>query len=139
MQNTRYSHHTRSSFAGPLFIVLLILAILSLVAFTLYRQQVDTLLRSLQPTCTVGVASATITVQAWSANNDCQLMTQGQDNFTGVNWLKLGATPVSQAGGNVSCEMDLSGRHVTVRDSSLNNSQGAVFCSMLNGGMLPPP
>jgi hypothetical protein len=60
---------------------------------------------------------ATITVRAWSANDDCQRMMYGQDNFTGVIWHNI--TPATTVDGPVACEMDINGRHVVVRGDGI--------------------
>jgi hypothetical protein len=118
----------RSSWIGYLIILLLILAICGVIGSTFYRQQFDNLLRNLEPSCSISAFGATITVQGWSANNDCQQMLYGGDNFTGVNW--SGATSASVVDGSVICEQDIDGRHVIVRDNGANS--GAVVCGMLN-------
>lgn len=102
---------------------------------TLYQQQLSVFFRNLEPSCSIGIGTTAVTVQAWSANDDCQKMLLGQDNFTGQNWLKLGASPVSDTSGAIVCEMDMQGRHVIVRDGSMSNN-GAAICAMMNG--LPP-
>lgn len=125
----------RRSWLTPILILLLIIVILGVCGFTFYRQQFDNLLRELKPSCTISAFGDTITVQGWSANDDCQKMIYGQDNFTGVNWLKGGAAPAN-ADGPIACEMDISKRHVTVRD---NVGNGGVVCTMLNPIMPLPP
>jgi hypothetical protein len=123
----------QASWLGYLVIVVLILAIGS-IGSTLYRQQFNNLLRNLEPSCSISAFGATVTVQGWSANSDCQSMLYGGDNFTGVKW--TGATPASEADGTLVCEQDIDGRHVTVRDSGTNS--GAVVCGMLNPLSAPP-
>lgn len=119
---------TRSSLVGWLVGVVVVLVIFGIFARSLYRQQFDNFFRGLEPTCSVSAFGATITVQGWSANDDCQHMLYGGDNFTGVKW--TGATPISSADGSIICEQDIDGRHVTVRGNG-------VVCGMLNP--LPPP
>lgn len=117
-------------------LILGVLVVLGICGSTLYRQQTAVLLRGIEPSCTVGITSASITIQAWSANDDCQAMLAGPDNFTGVDWTKFGTSLVSTTSGSVACEMDMAGRHVTVRDGGMMNA-GAEVCTLLQGPSLP--
>jgi hypothetical protein len=107
---------------------------------TLYRQQFNDFLRGFEPSCTIGILDATVTVQGWSANDDCQQMLDGSnDNFTGVDWLKHGGAPASPTDGTVACEYDIASRHVTVR-YGITTDGGNFACDLLNPIMpLPSP
>lgn len=118
------------------FFILGFLCILLLSAFicsgsSLYRSQLTVFFRNFEPSCTVGSGPTTITVQGWSANDDCAKMVGAQPNFTGVNWGLL-VQPMSgpNTNGMVICEYDIAGRHVTVRDSYGGSS--GFFCFRLN-------
>lgn len=104
--------------------------ILFICGFSLYGSQITIFFRNIEPSCTIGMGTATITVQAWSADSDCQAMLIGPNNFTDANWVKYGVAQLSgpNMNGSVICEMEVSGRHVTVRDVGNN---GAVACTLL--------
>lgn len=128
------SQHPRKPFPlGELIIGLLILAIFGTLVEAFYPQQINSLFFGLAPSCTIGVDSATVTVKGWSAQNDCQAMLSGGiNNFTGWDWQKFQAYSASEADGNVQCEFDLAGRHVTIRDSGLA-TEGRDLCIILRG------
>ncbi len=114
----------------------LLIGILAIITFficisSLYGQQVTIFLRGLEPSCIVGDGSATITVQSWSANDDCRKMAAGYDDFSGVKWGAI-LSPESEASGTIICERDLSGRHITIRDGNSLSNTGAVLCTMLD-------
>jgi hypothetical protein len=107
---------SRTPWAGYAILLVLVLAIL-LVLSSVYKQQFNSLLIGFEPSCSMREYGATITVQAWSANDDCQRMEYGQDNFSGVIWHNISATNI--ADGPVACEMDIDGRHVIVRGDGI--------------------
>lgn len=120
----------QSNLTGYFIIGAIILFAFIVCGSSLYSAQLSLFFRGLEPSCSLSMGTATITVQAWSANDDCQAMQGNPHNFTGVNWGAL-LSPVSgpNMNGDVICEMDISGRHITVRD---NSSNGAIACGMLN-------
>lgn len=115
---------------GELIIVVLVLAILSTLAEAFYPQQVHNILQTVAPSCSVRIASATITVRAWSADSDCNAILQGPNNFTGWDWTKYGVTSTSEADGDIMCELTFSGRDVIVRDVPASNT-GNEACTLL--------
>lgn len=128
----------RATWIEYLLFIVLFLVVLGFCGNSLFHQQIDQLLSNLEPSCVVGIGSASITVKAWSANDDCQKMIYGQPNFTGHNWLKLGAAKRSEATGDIICEMNMDGRRVTVRDTPTSN-MGVTICDILQAppGTLP--
>ncbi|SRR6266480_1911796 len=113
------------------YIIVALLALLTLwICGSLYSQQLSTLFRGIEPTCTIGIASATVTVQAWSASDDCQKMLVGQDDFTGINWPEYQATARNSADGAVQCEFDRGERHITIRDGG-SVGTGNSLCILL--------
>jgi hypothetical protein len=126
---------------GYAILLVLVIAIIFVFA-TLYRQQFNALMRGLEPSCNIAIGTSTITVQAWGANDDCEQMLAGTNNFTYRDWSKLGGTLVSEpASGSILCELDMSERHITVRDSAPYSNNGQITCGILNGsvpnGVLP--
>lgn len=118
---------------GYLTIGVLILAVCGTFVDGLYGEQLSTLFRGFAPSCTIGVGSATVTVKGWSANNDCQAMLAGgHDNFTGMDWSQYQAYAASSPASNVQCEFDLSGRHITIRDSGISTI-GSDLCTIMRG------
>lgn len=120
----------QSNATGYFIIGGIIIFALCVCSSSLYSQQFSVFFRGLEPSCTLSVGTATITVQAWSANSDCDAMLGDPHNFSGVKWGGL-ASPSSEPNmnGEVICEMDISGRHVIVKD---NTSTGAVVCGMFS-------
>jgi hypothetical protein len=106
----------RLPWGGYAILLLLVLAIFFVLS-NVYKQQFNSLFSSFEPSCSMRGYGATITVQAWSANDDCEAMIYGQDNFTGVIWHNMTATTVVD--GDVACEMDMNGRHVIVRGNGI--------------------
>lgn len=96
----------------------------------LYGSQLTVFFRNFEPSCTIGIGTATITVQAWSADSDCGAMLRGPNNFTGANWAKFLPEQMSgpNTNGSVICEMNVSDRYVTVRDTG---NMGSVACTLL--------
>lgn len=121
---------------GELIIGLLILAICGVLADGFYPQQVNGLLAGFAgfaPSCTIGVDSATVTIKGWNANNDCQaILAGGHNNFTGMDWSRYQAYAASEPAANIQCEFDLSGRHITIRDSG-NSQEGGDLCYLMRG------
>jgi hypothetical protein len=133
--------HQQIPWGGYGLLLALVIAIFIVFA-TLYRQQFNVLLRGLEPSCNIGISTSTITVQSWSANDDCEAMLSSTNNFTYHDWGKLGGTLVSEpATGSIMCEFDIGERHVTVRDSTPMSNNGQITCGILNGsvpnGVLP--
>jgi hypothetical protein len=127
---------------GDYLVILVLAALIIIVVSILYRQQVNSLLRGLEPSCNIGISTSTLTVQAWSANSDCQAMLAGNNNFTYRDWGRLGGTLVSEpASGSIMCELDMSDRHIIVRDSTPVSNNGVITCGILQGtipnGVLP--
>lgn len=118
---------SRTPWGGYALLLILVLAIF-LVLSNVYKQQFNGLLSGFAPSCSMREYGATITVRAWSANDDCQRMMYGQDNFTGVIWRNMSATTIVE--GDVACEMDINGRHVVVRGNSGND--GVIVCGMFD-------
>lgn len=127
MQRPRKQPRTFSLHAGHILIAALLLAIIAVLS-TAYRTQLGLFLRNLEPSCSISFIGATITVQAWSANDDCEQMLFGPDNFTGVDW--KGGHPASEVSGTITCEYDLAGRHLIVRDAG--SGQGDIVCTMIS-------
>lgn len=115
---------SRTPWGGYALLLILVLAIFFVLS-NVYKQQFNGFLSSFAPSCSMREYGATITVRAWSANDDCERMEYGQDNFTGVTWHNMSATTIVE--GDVACEMDIAGRHVVVRGSG---NDGAIVCSM---------
>jgi hypothetical protein len=101
---------------GYALLLALVLAIF-IVFSQLYKQQFNSLFSGFAPSCSMRLYGATITVHGWSANDDCERMEYGQDNFTGVIWHNASATTITD--GPVACEMDIDGRHVVVRGNGI--------------------
>lgn len=124
-----------------LYLVLFVLlfAVLGVCAKSLYPQQFANLIRNIEPSCTIGLGTATVTVQSWSANKDCIAMLANADDFSGANFGRLGFHSVSEPNmnGTVLCEFDSRGRHITVRDGDMSNN-GQIACMALRGELLPP-
>lgn len=118
---------------------ILVFLVIGGCAFGFYGVQLTVFFRGLEPSCSIGLGTATVTVQAWSANDDCIAMLANVDDFSGVNWGKLGAHAVSapNTSGATICEFDMGGRHVTVRDDATSNS-GTIACMGLQGELQPP-
>ena len=118
----------------------IIIGILALVALWLCAPPVSgfvvAIFHSTEPTCTIGQPPTTITVRSQTANTDCQEMLNGPNNFTSVDWHKLGFMPYpisdSNSDGAIVCELDLDGRHITVRDSDPKYNVGGAVCLMLH-------
>lgn len=129
----------RASWRGYLILLGLVLAIF-FVFSTLYPQQFANFTRGLEPSCNIGLGTATVTVQSWSANKDCTAMLANADDFSGVNWGYLGFRSVSEpnTGGSIVCERNLSGRYLTVRDGTMSNN-GAIACMEMDGSIIPFP
>jgi len=121
-----------SNLTGFFIIGGILLFMLCACSSSLYSRQLGLFFRSLAPSCSIGVDTATVTVQAWSANRDCQEMLSGHGNFTEIDWTRYEADQVSAPNmtGAVVCEMDIAGRHVTIRDSPASNA-GADLCYLL--------
>lgn len=120
----------RSISFGEYLIGLLILAILGTLAEAFYPSQVNNILQTVAPSCSVRIASATITVRAWSSNSDCNALLSGSNNFTGWDWTKFGVTSTSEVDGDIQCELTFSGRDVIVRDAPMSNT-GNEICQLL--------
>lgn len=91
---------------------------------------------SLEPTCTVGVSgtSVTLTIQGWTAPQDCADLLAGRPNFFGGTGTGTGGTiyQVTQTPTQpVVCELDYRGRHVIVREAS--TLLGMLVCKALQG------
>lgn len=95
-------------------------------------------LLAVEPSCTVGVTgtAATFTIEAWSANQDCQTIVSGRPSF-------LGTFPPAQVYLYTSaptnpevCEVDVQGRHVIVRDEGVLKLVGNALCQAMQ---LPTP
>lgn len=129
----------RASWRG--YVILLVLLLAIFFVFTqLYPQQFANFTRNLEPSCNIGLGTATVTVQSWSANKDCIAMLANADDFSGANFGSLGFRSVSEPNmnGTVLCEFDSRGRHITVRDGDMSNN-GQIACMALRGELLPVP
>jgi hypothetical protein len=134
------SQPRKASWFLYLVLFVILLAVLWVCGASLYPQQFANFTRSLEPSCNIGLGTATVTVQSWSANKDCIAMLANADDFSGVNWGSLGFRSVSEpnTGGSIICERELSGRHLTVRDGAMSNN-GAIACMEMDGSIIPFP
>lgn len=127
----------QSNLTGYFIIGGIILFALCVCSSSLYGYRISHMFDGFAPSCTIGVGTATITVTAWSAHDDCAAMLSGPNNFSNVDWSHL-ASPRSEpnTNGPVICEFDEGDRHVTVRD---NGDTGGVLCGMLDNGRFGTP
>lgn len=108
--------------------------LLAALAVWLYWPQAATALRGVEPACTVGLSgsAATITIQGWSATDDCNKIVSGQPSFLGGPaapgnvYLVTGAATAP-----VLCELDKQGRHLIVRDQGFLTLVGTGECELL--------
>ncbi len=121
---------------GPvIWVVSIALGMCLLGIILLYSGSLQRLFLAIEPSCTVGVTgtAATMTIQVWSANNDCNALVKNQLSFLGA--------PAAQSGGfylytetptnPVICEVDDQGRHIIVRDEGALKLVGGALCSAL--------
>jgi len=113
------------------------LAIL-VVVIPLYWSQISHLFLGLEPSCTIGVTgtNATLTIQAWDADSACQqLVDRNNAQHPGQYYIFTGETNAP-----VLCEVDMQGRHYTVRDQGIFDLVGNALCKGLEGqGSTPNP
>jgi hypothetical protein len=111
-----------------------ILLLLSIISW-FYWPQVQVVARNLEPSCTIGFGgtSATLTIQGWSASDDCNKTINGEPNFVIVNpqankqQFYLSSNPT----GDIQCEFDDQGRHIIVRDSGSIKLVGLALCDAI--------
>ena len=108
-------------------------AIVLLVVISLTWLFGPTIATGVTPSCTIGLSgtAATITIQAWSANNDCNDIVNGRVSFLGDPVKPGGVYLLTSAPtGAILCETDKQGRHLVVRDQGLNII-GSGECQLL--------
>ncbi len=99
----------------------------------LYSGTLGRALLAIQPRCTIGVTgtAATVTIEGWSANQDCQRIVSGQQSFLGT----FPATHVYLYTGTPTnpevCEVNVQGRRVIVRDEGALKLNGNAVCQAL--------
>lgn len=115
--------------------LLMLLFCLMLGAFVLYGGSLSRILAAVEPSCTIGIAgsAATITIQGWSAAQDCNQILSGQPSFLDSSGKLAGGiyqyteTPTNP----VVCELNDQGRHVIVRDEGMLMLVGNSLCQWL--------
>ncbi len=123
-------HRTRICYGIFLVIAVLIMAGLA----GLYWPQINKAMHAIEPNCTIGVTgtAATVTVQAWTANNDCHQVINGETAFlSGPLPPKTVYEGTQDTTAPVVCELDMQGRHIIVRDRGLLKLVGNLICQEL--------
>ncbi len=114
--------------------VLLICALLG--GILLSWLQANNFFLALEPRCTLGVSgtAATLTIEAWSAPDDCQHITNGDENFLGKSFTLPGTFyRVTQSPNEpVLCELDIQNRHLIVHDQGILTIVGYALCHQLS-------
>ena len=124
---------------GMYVAIVLVFCLSSAIVYAAYTGALQRFLLSIEPTCTVGLtgSAATMTIIAWSANQDCDDLFAGKTTFLGqgtsdvadLNKLvyRYTGTPTSP----VVCELDIKGRHIIVRDEGALKLVGTQLCENL--------
>src|SRR5260221_7784882 len=110
-----------------------ILLLCTVAAGVLYTGTLQRALLAIEPTCTVGITgtAATLTIEGWTANQDCQTIVSGHPSFLGTldsSRVYLYTTGLTNP---VVCELDRQGRHLIVRDEGVLKLVGSALCRAL--------
>lgn len=116
----------------------LAMGLVALILFLLiaYSGAFNSLIQAIEPSCTIGLTgtAATITIEAWSANQDCDAFFAGNPTFLGPavenptkNYYRYSGTPTEP----VVCEGNDQGRHIIVRDEGALKLVGNSICSSM--------
>lgn len=130
--------HRKFDIIGCLIIVSLVLLAFFACILPMFGSQIGMWVTSQAPVCTIGAqgTSVVITVQSWSANDDCRALSYDKDNFSGADLTGLGLAPVSASdtsGLTIQCEVDANNRHIAVRSGELSLLAAKVMCDKLHG------